>query len=1252
MKNGTLRFIPLQSDLCLNKQKVDISDFKGWQKCNAPVYGDCLSPLYKKDDTHHDIFLGSDTYDFSEGKLYKNGTEVLSGAGSKKIKKTLFNKDYTGFDIENNGDMVWHRETSNNTIKISLDATLSSEGNPFDVTIANCTKIVASKSVCRGANFRAVVVMYLHTSGKYGYYVTWIYNDNRYSAYGQSSQNPTLWDNFEVVSPLIQVGVYGSGNTALISFFGTSGTTTSTQIKNVVIQETSVYDDPTFKDTSLTTTRYQLLDQEVPVSIGYYTWSVGNGNVYAQKQKLYMWIRPHKAPIRVTFWTAKPTAFSAGLGRINATDFEYVKAESMLFPANDNNYELERNIAYEATGLDENATLRWKQETITTIGTTTTTEEGEGTGLATPLANDPTDATNIKTYPCYKRKGNVAQSMIYVTINVGQLQSADDPTVAPSYTTPRVPTTYFDGEAGLYLDGGIASPTNYMDWGQGGATPLGYVWNESPDIPMSDYSYGYRGGAIIYNHRTVDQYITTVPFMYDNSGLLPNQDGTGAYSFYGNRGQFPEQYKVAFTNNSLAEVNCCLDDNKLYYIGSLGSTETELPTKQLSLAGTYSTFVTGTSVKEIRYGSDATLDFSYMQDENNVYPKYYAGATFNIQNHYLRIIYFFKAKKDDTEFINILVDSLALGEGNPPTYLLGGVTKDSNNTQGGIKNTTTTEGWRLLFNNNIISNIACYENKKYIGTILADWLTIDDTFCITYNTNHLFYRDNQRRIWHLEMVTSQEEWQYKLIENRYIVLNTTNYFNCYDTQTGLKRHWASDYNNRVLYGLAFTLYQVSPSYTDFLTRERFRGLIATAQNANYEMTQDTISGLELGAVYISACLVDKMTFISCDTPYGATEGIDLYRGDDDSTSAKYICSYQNSLKYIDTDLTNPDAVYPIADGGDVRYNPNLFTQFITSYNNKDMVISDGVAYKLVYYNNVTPIMAYYLLDGVESLENAFVLQSTFYGVSKTRLYQMNYSYGVGVEVVCDITNMEYLGALPTQALFWSAQNRAIYSFKGSCIMQLTQYANDLTGIYGKWYNPATQELFLDTNIGILVFSDLGTYCLEWETETNTKSVRDIFFFEDYFIINLIADVTESHYYSYNNKTGYESNKVYFITKYYGNGLVPITVNNIYIRLYDQAVENAEGFIKMKGYTITDKGTQTDTKEVLIGGEDNPEATPPTVAGEAWDSETGTMLVKYTPQYNRGLGFALEVETTFPIIDIKFDYVENGTIESQIAHVNI
>jgi hypothetical protein len=168
----------------------------------------------------------------------------------------------------------------------------------------------------------------------------------------------------------------------------------------------------------------------------------------------------------------------------------------------------------------------------------------------------------------------------------------------------------------------------------------------------------------------------------------------------------------------------------------------------------------------------------------------------------------------------------------------------------------------------------------------------------------------------------------------------------------------------------------------------------------------------------------------------------------------------------------------------------------------------------------------------------------------------------------------------------------------------------------------------------------------------TASVKDIFFFKDHFIVNLIDDTEYSYYYSYNNLEGYASNGIYIFTKYYGNGLVPITVNNVYVRLYNQSVANAEGTISFKGHTITDIGTQTDEKVIAIGGEDDPQANPPTVAGEAWDTPTDTMLVKYTPQFNRGLGFALEIKTTFPIIDIKFDYVENGSIESQIAHINI
>lgn len=1242
MKNGTLRFIPLQSELCLNKQKVDISDFKGWQKCNAAVYGDCLSPLYKKSDTHHDMFIGNDTYDFSEGVLYKNGVSVLSGVGSKKITKTLLNSDFSSVAIDSQNTLVWVRETSSNTFDACYNGTLAGGGTVISNTISNCKKIIATKAVADYENsFYMTVVMYLHTNGKYGYYIQREQNGERWTSTGEGGL-VTTWGNFTVVSPLIQVGVMSS-TLAIVSFFGKSGTSSGSDVRNVVVNGNVTQDNPTFEDTSLTTDRYQTHDSESWVSVKIYSYALGNSYNgappqlanYGVRQNLEIDVRGHGAPVDVELWV---TSADEGEKKIEKIHFDPSPSSSQWY---------KRDLAYTVDAQDN---IAWNLE-IDGVGTVQELS-GSGTGIAEKLEGDITDVQYYKLYSPFINKDN--NRVFFAKVFVYDMLYANDPTHAAEYVRPENATeilTFGSDHKGITGEMGSEVGRSLND-------PMDFLWDnfeESNFWRVRIASGGWEEDALVFNHTVGNIRLgDTLPIFYTQ--VLPDKDGGKYYtvlpSYDDCYRSFPEQYKTKFTNNSLAEVNCVMDNGKLYFVGSLWNDPDEpLPTKQLSLAGTYASY--NTSTKKVTYTSDATLDISYDADEEqNLYPKYYAGASISIENHYLRIVYLFKAKKTDTTYINILVDSLSQGNGNS-TYLFSGVRTGTNdNIQGGVLNTINTEGWRLLFNNNLLSNVGVYENKDYIGTILSDWFTVDGDFCITYNADKLIYRDNQNRLWLLELKTSILTGEYRLVENRYIVLNTTNYFNCYDTQTGLKRHWASDYNNRILYGLAFSSFAYNQTFTNVFKSDRFIGFLITAENANYERTQDTITGLELGAVHYDECLKDEMKFISCGTPYGAIESVDLYRGDDNSTSALYICSFTNGLKFINTDLTNPDAVYPIGEGGDIRYNPNLFTQFISSYNNKDMVISDGIAYKLIYYNNVIPIMAYNLLDGVEELLSAFVLQTSFYGVSSTRLYQMNYTNGVGVDVVADITNMEYLGALPTQALFWSAQNRAIYSFKGNCIMQLSQYANDLTGIYGKWYNPATQELFLDTNIGILVFSDLGTYCLEWANETNAQSVKDIFFFTDYFIINLIGDTTNSHYYSYNNKTGYESNKVHILTKYYGNGLVPITVNNVYIRLYDQAVENAEGFIKMKGYTITDKGTETDTKQVDIGGVDNPTANPPTVAGEAWDTLTGTMLVKYTPQFNRGLGFALEVETTFPIIDIKFDYVENGTIESQIAHVNI
>ena len=1244
MKNGTLRFIPLQADLCLNKQKVDIEDFKGWQKCNAPVYGGCLSPLYKANNTHHDFYIGDDYYDFASGVLSKNGTEVLSGAGTKKLKKTKTNLDVNAMAVAESGKLTWLKETGGNTIRICLN-----EDAEQDVTLNYAQRIISTKAFANDIfALYGIAVLYLHQNGAYGYLIMWKDGENLYTSYGEDGV--TTWNDFTITSPLIQVGIMDA-HKFMVSFFSSSGANLAeSDVRNVFADTGETYDNPTMTDVEIYPTRYHVINNQFGIYVdvaSYYAagqeFAVVSGyQVRFVKQVIHVYLtKALTFPVTVAFFYK------------DATDTKYTR-RTITIPAGETG--AEDTVVAGACYFDPLiGTNRWsyyynRNQTLYTPST---------------LPGD------FFVFPCYITKEG--KSSFGYTVSYSSDANPDSPTTPQNLVTVTEDCnlTVEKLASGSYMGSGLSFSSYTMPFNNNlikGSYETNWDIDKFLFLIYGNQNWGFAKNLLsIFNGKS-DNMVSMNPntssakwnisaFTCSGKTLRPQivDNNRNAICLSGSMWNMSQYTKTQYISEDdvLKQVDCCMDDGRFYSVKPMYNTEdTPLPTKIVALAGEFTSFDTAT--KTITYHSAATFDIAYDAEEStNVFPKYFCGQDISVSNNMFRGIYKFKAKKTDTNYIYIMIDSLGIAEGELAAHLYPGIKKGTSaNIQGGVKNTTATEGWRFLFNNNLISNIGCYEKKEYIGTILCDWFTIDTDFCPAYNTQVMYYKDTLGAIWKIEMVTTGHEWEYKVVEDRYVVLNTTNYFNCYDTKTGLKRHWASDYNNRIIYGMGFVTYTNNATFKAALQRERFSGFLITGQNANYEETQDTITGLELGAVHYVECLKDDMAFISCGTPYGAVEGIDYYRGDNGSTSAIYITSFSNGMKYIDNDLVNPNAVYPISDTGDIRFNPNLFTQFVRSYNNKDMVISDGIAYKLLYYNNVIPVMAYFMLDGVEELTGAFVLQTSYYGVSETRLYQMNYSNGVGVEVVADITGLEYLGALPSQALFWSAQNKAIYSFKGNCIMQLMQYANELTGIFGKWYNPATQELFLDTNIGILVFSDLGTYCLEWNTETSGRSVSDIFFFKDRFLVNIIGDTTYTYYYSYNPLENYESNNIKIITKYYGNGLVPITVNNIYVRLYNQGVQNAEGSITFKGHTITDIGSHTDTKTIAIGGVDNPEATPPTVAGEQWDSETDTMLVKYTPQYNRGLAFALELETTFPIIDIKFDYVENGTIESQIAHINI
>lgn len=210
-KLGTVRNIPLQAELCLNKQKVDITDFNGWRECNAPVYGGCLSPLYKKKNTRHDLFIGNDYYDIADGVLSKNGEEVLSGENGKFLQKEKIAEDYDCLTVTEDNQLTWIKVTGSNSFRYSIDG-----GTAQTVTLENCIRIVATKTFGDSQkNTFGCIVWYLDNTDVYKYRFLCKRHDGI-----SVTVNGTI--ELDVTNPLIQCTILNNTYT-MVSFYGASG---------------------------------------------------------------------------------------------------------------------------------------------------------------------------------------------------------------------------------------------------------------------------------------------------------------------------------------------------------------------------------------------------------------------------------------------------------------------------------------------------------------------------------------------------------------------------------------------------------------------------------------------------------------------------------------------------------------------------------------------------------------------------------------------------------------------------------------------------------------------------------------------------------------------------------------------------------------------------------------------------------------------------------------------------------------------
>lgn len=510
----------------------------------------------------------------------------------------------------------------------------------------------------------------------------------------------------------------------------------------------------------------------------------------------------------------------------------------------------------------------------------------------------------------------------------------------------------------------------------------------------------------------------------------------------------------------------------------------------------------------------------------------------------------------------------------------------------------------MLVNNGYVSGFS------YNGTLLTSWNSVDTETLYYADDDRVFYRDVNSSKWILIEKVVQPV-TLTLIEDRYIVLNTTSYFNCYDTQLNEMNKYADDWNNRIFYGSTSgsTAY-TSTAYDDWV--------FASGRNVNFTVVgkkSGIASTVWSAGIFKAASRAPK--FIAEETL-----PIDLYSSKTASAPA-YWQTVTNPNTDIarqvkkDNDLVYYNALYPLYNTAYMMRGPSLFAKFVITGNNKDYMIENNVAYQVL-YENIEPMLLTATTGDIYGVENIYVIQSMPYAVIDGKIYSLNYINGTyqGMDCIINVKGMKYIGSIPTKAYFYSPNNRAIYVHTGDCNFTKVKDASAIDDIYYITFNSATQTIYMATNNGLYMLSDNSSYRQDWGTIDNVT-------FQDDGSSSVVVKTSNGYKLYrlyYEDAEDRTTNKVILNTGLLGAGEGKVfTIDKYNINLFSDQRRN--GKLMITSYVLQDNG------QIAMTTEEKP------VNSTDWDKEFFCKQIDYVPPKNRGVGIGLKIVSDFAITSI-------------------
>ena len=522
------------------------------------------------------------------------------------------------------------------------------------------------------------------------------------------------------------------------------------------------------------------------------------------------------------------------------------------------------------------------------------------------------------------------------------------------------------------------------------------------------------------------------------------------------------------------------------------------------------------------------------------------------------------------------------------------VTIDFNFSQILDSNGNGTGGWsrgkkiKFCTGLNSVPYYALYYNFEQTGISVNNSVVVNNIDAIVWhNGNRIIYRDSERRLKLLEMVETPYLECQPILKDRYLLVNTTSYENTIDLETNMVFCRSDDYNDRC---------RITTSGND-------NYFCVTSWNEQVEVTQDvSFASIYPARIQKGGAITSVLKYTSDDDiPHDINVYISASAG---LSTPVYYNTYDMNLDQIKTNFNLINMYYPM--NTYPLYNTSVIAKFNDIYLNYALVDEGGYSFvtQIDQYQNM--IFGYYPSTYIQ-LGNLFVIQGTVYGINQQYVVRLtlNKSNITDVSVVCNKSDMIYIGATPKSALFYSPMDKSIYLFTGDQSMVKAYDCNRVSEVYSFYNNPATGFILMSTNAGIIGIYNDQIFCME-----------DISYNGYLYYTNNCYVIDNTEYTPY-KKEGYDLVPVILETKFYGVSNEVTAVNDcVYIRLYSENAE-PQGTVKVWCETLKEKSYRSDEKIIYIDK-------------SMFDPITQSMYIRYQPKFQEATGFRVHIESDFSI----------------------